>query len=261
MKSNSNPNQFGGPICEGVYKTLSDVPCFGKGFSSKQWVNQSLSKTLKLLEVGKSELTIPANVVYRSSLLPFLASLFGEEREQVSILDFGGGLGITFIPVASGLAGKALEYHIVESEIICEKGARIFKNDARIHFHPSLPELIKEIDIVHLGSSLQYIEDWKGLLQRLAYYRPRYILLTDLTAGDIPPFASAQNYYGSKIPCWFFNINEIIQHMIDLGFNLLFKSTYRNTYLGEEQEFPLDNFPEELRLGNTAGVLFAHEKN
>lgn len=257
--NNIKDKPFRGPICEGLYQQFGDVPCSGDGFNSDRWVNQSQAKTLKLLEMTRRAETIPANVAYRSSLLPFLAALVGQTRDRVSILDFGGALGVTFIGVASALVEKRLDYHIVESKKICEMGERVFENDARIHFHASLPEQIREVDIVHLGSSLQYVGDWKGILQKLADYRPRYFLFTDLIAGDIPTYATAQNYYGSKIPCWFFNINEIINQMTLVGFTLLFKSTYRGTYLGQEQEFPQDNFSEELRVGYTCSVLFGRE--
>ena len=124
-----------------------------------------------------------------------------------------------------------------------------------IQFHTELPKLDR-IDIVHAGSSLQYIEDWKVMLRKLSNYAPDYMLLEDLYAGDIPTYSTAQYYYGSLIPCWFFNINEIIEQMKSLEYKLQFKSTFVAKILGIEQESPQKNFPKKYRLGHACNLLF-----
>lgn len=252
-------NRFSGPIWDGIYSNFKDAPCSGEGYSNDQWATQSLDKVTKMLTVAKNSRTSSSLVAYRASLLPFLTALVGEKQDCVKILDFGGGLGVTFLSTVSGLVEKTLDFYIVENKRICELGNRIFKNDDRIHFYTSLPDHI-EVDIVHLGSSLHYVDEWRDLLGKLARFCPLYFLLTDLTAGEISTYVTVQNFYGSKIPCWFFNINDVIDQMNFLGFKLLFKSTFRGTYLGKEQDIPQDNFPEELRLGNTCSVLFGREE-
>jgi len=71
-----------------------------------------------------------------------------------------------------------------------------------------------------------------------------YILLADVPAGKMPTYATVQNYYGSKIPHWFFNLNEMINAMAAIKYKLLFKSAYIGKRLGIEQPMPQDNFPE-----------------
>ncbi len=247
-------------IWEGIYNSFKECPKCGKGFEGETWVSQSLDRTNKLLDAVKENKTISSVVAYRTSLLPFLTALVLEksENKKVSILDFGGGLGFTYIPVIYGCAEEqSIDYHIVDSKNTCIMGKRIFKNDKRIHFYTSLPQKMLTLDIIHLGSSLQYIEDWKDLINSLAEYRPQYFLFTDLIAGDIPTYVTAQNYYKSKIPCWFFNINDIIKIMSSVNFKLLFKSSYTGNFLGKEQEMPQDNFPEEYRLRNSCNLLFS----
>jgi putative methyltransferase (TIGR04325 family) len=118
-----------------------------------------------------------------------------------------------------------------------------------------LPASPETFDIVHLGSSLHYIDNWRSLISQLAGYKPTYFLLTDLTAGDIPTFVTAQNYYGAKIPVRFFNITEVLDAMSASGFKLIFKSRFRGTYLDKVQPVPQENFPQELRLGDTCSIL------
>lgn len=172
-------------------------------------------------------------------------------------MDFGGGLGSTYISVTAVCASRQLvDYHIVESKRICQAGESCFRGDNNIHFYDHLPGEIKNVDIICLSSSIQYVEDWKALLKEIIKYEPLYILLADLPAGDIPTYATVQNYYESKIPCWFFNVDEVIDAMVSMNLNLLFKSSYNGTYLGKEQPMPQDNFPTEYQVGKSCNLLF-----
>lgn len=249
-------------IWEGIYNSFKECPKAGKGFESETWISQSLTRLKKLLDMTQENKTIPKVVSYNTSLLPFLTSLVIEmtEKKKVNILDLGGGLGFTYIPVIYACEEQQyIDYHIVESKSICEVGRDFFKDDERIHFHTSLPQEPKTMNIIHFGSSLQYIEDWRGYINALVKYNPLYFLFTDLIAGDIPTYVSLQNYYESKIPYRFYNIKEIIEHFSSIHFRLLFKSIYKNTYLGKEQELPQENFPDEFRLENSCSLLFCKE--
>jgi putative methyltransferase (TIGR04325 family) len=244
-------------IWEGVYSRFADVPVVGDAHNSETWVSKSAGNTSNLLRSLARSSSIPEVPQYQSSLLPLLAAIAAAVRAGTAILDFGGGLGATYLSVVAGMpGGKGLDYHIVETPAICSAGKDLFHSDPKVHFHSTLPAAPKAFDIVHMGSSLQYIDDWRALIAQLASYTPTYILLTDLTAGDIPTFVTAQNYYGAKIPVRFFNINEILYAMAACGFKLIFRSRFKGTYLGKVQQAPQENFPPELRLGDTCSLLF-----
>jgi putative methyltransferase (TIGR04325 family) len=244
-------------IWEGIYSSFSQCPK-GKEISwSKRWVDQQTEKIKKL----KTDIKKSAEYVigYKTSLLPVLTAAAGASlnKDKLKILDFGGGLGNTYLLMNSGCIRQLdFEFHIVEGEQICKKGKELFKDDRRIHFYSALPQEIEKFDIIHCCSSLQYIEDWKGLFKSWAAYEPVYILIADLPAGKIPTYATVQNYYESKIPYWFFNIDEIIEAMNAAGYSLIFKSAFNDKRLGIEQPMPQDNFPKEYRLGETCNLLF-----
>jgi len=125
-----------------------------------------------------------------------------------------------------------------------------------LFFHHDLPCDIEEFDVVHAGSSLHYVADWRVMLGQFASYEPRLIVLSGLTAGDIETFVTYQNYYGSKIPVWFWNVREITDAAMDLGYTLIYKSLLAFSYLGKIQPLPMENFPPEYRLRRKCNLIF-----
>ncbi|HBG27359.1 MAG: hypothetical protein A2Y10_18830 [Planctomycetes bacterium GWF2_41_51] len=243
-------------IWEGIYSSFAECPKCGDGFSSERWSNQQLERITKLKkEIKQSGEKI---VGCQNGLLPVLAAVVGNGlKNKVRILDFGGGLGNSYLLMTCGcLRNIDFEFFVLESQEVCRKGKEFFKDAGNIHFDSDFPEAIKSFDIIHLGSSIQYVEDWKGLLADFAKYNPNYILLADVPAGNIPTYATVQNYYESKIPYWFFNINDIISVMDSAGFVLLFSSVFTDKRLGKEQSLPQDNFPAKYRVGNSRNLLF-----
>lgn len=83
------------------------------------------------------------------------------------------------------------------------------------------------------------------------------MLFTDLTAGKIPTYVSVQNYYDSKIPVWFFNIDEILKEVEKLGFKVALCSPRLSPFFGKLQEIPQNNFPEKYRLKNSCNLLIS----
>ena len=239
-----------GSYWKGVYSRLNQVPSSGPGFASDQWINLIRNSTERNQAAAKNCGTIPWFVGGDRSLLPMLAAAIGADQERISILDFGGGMGLDYANITACLPRRwNIGYHLVESPRVCEAGATLWTGDERVQFHPTLPPNL-QVDIVYIRSSLQYVEDYSGLLAQLAGYRPRCFLLVDLPAGDIPTYATAQhNVKGSILPYWFFNVQEIIDIVAQLGYVLVFKG-------GQEKKYDCSNFPQSHRLEQMCNLLF-----
>ena len=202
-----------GYLWEGVYDRFQDVPVEGKGFGSDEWISKSLEKVATFRDLAYDKNTVPSVIQTGDSLLPLLASMVYSEFGRTRILDFGGSIGFGHYQVLKSLPDtKEFEYHVLELKEVCDVGREFFRKETHIHFHSVMPEFDNEfIDVVYIGSSLQYIEEWTKTLCQLCDYMSKYVLLSNIPAGDVPTFASAQTYYSSKIPCWFFSVNEIIE--------------------------------------------------
>jgi putative methyltransferase (TIGR04325 family) len=161
-------------------------------------------------------------------------------------------MGVGYVHLKQSLVqNQSVEYYVLERPAICEEGSRLFRNDPRICFLSSLPKSIDNLDVIHLNSVLQYIDDYKALLTELAELHPKYFLFVRLSAGDVPTYVSAQlNVRGSVIPYRFISINEILEVMSFLGFSLLSKSA-------SEEKFNQENFPERYRMQWACNLLFA----
>jgi len=246
------------PVWEGVYCSFGEVPDVGPGFDGETWINNSLKKVTALRDEAERNVPLPPPSNYRECLLTLLVALVYQEKNAVRILDFGGGTGFTYYQTICGLPQtKRVEYHIIEREAVCKAGREFFgTNHGNIHFSTELPQTGEMFDIVHLGSAIQYVENWEQLLSRLCVLSRKYLLLVDALAGNIPTFATAQHYYGSKIPVWFLNVQKLLSVVSSFGYELIFKSVYEPVILGMEQSLPMQNFEEKYRLKRACNLLF-----
>jgi putative methyltransferase (TIGR04325 family) len=226
------------------------------------WLKKSLEKVSEFRELAKAKQTIPLVTSFHEGLLPFIVAMIHSEKGKVKLLEFGGGIGFSYYQVMGGLPEhKEVEFHVVELDEVCQSGSDFFHGEPGIAFHNSLADCVTDyFDIVHVGSSLQYIEDWKGILKTLCCLQPDYLMLTNIPAGDIPTYATAQNYYDTTIASWFFNAQESIDSVIMYDFDLSFKSTYITKIMGVEQPYPQDNFPERYRVGYPCSMLFKRKR-
>jgi putative methyltransferase (TIGR04325 family) len=248
-------------IWEGIYPHLRDVPRKGKGFGGDTWVRRSLEKTRQLREEAAN--ASPCLAAYNRSLLPVVAAMaFPPGADRIRLVDFGGGIGANYYHVTGSLPpGRGVEYHIVEVPEICDAGREFFAGQDGVHFHEQWPDLGGTVDLLHMGSSIQYVEDWEGVLAAAARLSPRYLLFSDLIAGDIPTYASAQVYYESLIPMWFFNRDEFVAAVARQGYEPAFVSRFLGTFLGQEQELPQENFPDSHKLRRACHMLFVPAKD
>lgn len=241
-------------VWSGIYPDFASVPREGPGFDGPEWVEILAQR----LQEARNRPGRPIVPVY---LLPAVAaSISGGEKLRV--LDFGGGVGATFLGLAAALANaRKLDFHVVDSAAVCARGRELHKDDSRLQFHDSLAHAREyggdAPDIIHLGSTLQYIDDWRGLIATLAEMRPRFLLLSDVYCGPFAGFVTCQKVYDSLIPVRFVNDIELIDAVEMSGLRLIMRTHYVAPILGKYGPMPMDNFPPEQRLDHTSHLLFA----
>ena len=245
-------------IWQGTYPCFADAAqdAVGPGFSGPIYCQRSMAAAQECLAALASKTPLPAFHKQRTTLLPAVVAMVLAERVDLKVLDFGGGLGIGFMSCLESiaLAASQLKYTIVELPEVSAH-ARSLLADYNIIYLDALPAG-ETFDIVHAASSVQYIEHYTDLLAQLCGYQAKYILLSDVFAGPIPTFATLQNYYGSRIPHWFLNLDELLNLMRVAGYNLILSTTATGTRLNAVDILPMTNFPARYRLSHSLHLLF-----
>lgn len=256
MKEEKSDNFSEGKIWDGIYKNFAEandhqIDIRTEVWDNSIWMKKQLSQqneSIHKLNTGK---IISELAVTKEYCLPLILSTMYEKFSEIRVLDFGGGLGSTYLPLISMLPEDFnFKFTIVENEALCESGNELFKDDKKIQFSAHMP-LNEKFDIVHLGSSMQYVENWQELINDFYKMKPRYLIFADLPAGDIETFVTNQNFNGTKIPVRFWNVAEFISETEKFGFKLLMKSRYHSNYLSA-----MKFFPEKYQLNYFSQLIF-----
>lgn len=245
-------------IWEGIYASFSEAPAVGPGHDGATWRERSIlaaSDAVAKLAAGE---TLDYSLRQRNAIMPVVVAMLLSSRPRARILDFGGGLGTAFTVLASAL-GKNIDrvdYKVVEVGSICRAGRQLFATGTGPHFETELPSA-GPFDVVHAASALQYIENWRDILGRLAEYGAPYLILGDLLIGDFASYVTLQNYYDSKIRIWFINAADFVSEVECYGYELALRTECDARILGADGPLPMDNFPPHLRVRRTVHLLFA----
>ena len=110
---------------------------------------------------------------------------------------------------------------------------------------------IDNVNIVYLGSVLQYIQYYKKLILSLMEKSPTFFFITDNFMGDHPTYATAQvNMSGRKMAYWIFQLNEILEIFNENGYQLIYSSVNHQPFHN------FDNFPEKYQVRDSSNLLF-----
>jgi len=246
-----NQKNWNGKIWEGIYRSFDEVKSEDDIFSEKIWIKkytELLENNLAVYENKSIEINNLSS--FNTYILPLVNAMI-EDKQKIKILDFGGGLGTEFLKTMSLLENSyKILFTIVEKKLICEIGEKYFRNYNGIKFVDKIPSKEQTFDIINAGSSFHYVDKWLEILEQLNKCNPKYLIFSDLPAGEIETFVTCQNYYGKKNPVRFWNINEFVQKVEKVGFKLIFRSKYDNGYLKYlnefNQPFKLDYFSQLL---------------
>lgn len=248
-------------IWAGVFDTFSDATCSaqGDGFRSATYLARSSAVTQECIDAVNAGVPIPAFHVQRATLLNPLVATVVASGGGASVLDFGGGFAIGYLSCRSHVEARegGLQYLVLDFPEVCELARPLFSNDEMIQFASEASAAEgRRFDIVYSASALQYVEDWKSATAMLADHEAPYLLLADVFAGDIEPFATLQVYHESMIPHWFLNMDEVISHLHKCGYEILMKEVSRGVRRGIVDRLPMQNFPQERQVPYAYNLLF-----
>jgi putative methyltransferase (TIGR04325 family) len=152
----------------------------------------------------------------------YVVALAARGRSRLSVLDWGGGLGHHWALARSVVPGLELEYHVKETAAVCAQGREVAPD---VVFHDDEACLERGYDLVVASSSLQYAEDWRVLLDRLASAAQSHLYLARVpVALSAPSFVVLQRAYAfgdeTKYVGWVLNRHEFLAYAAGSGVSL-----------------------------------------
>lgn len=235
-------------IFDGVYETLNEAGGSLDVFRSKEYLDKAERRLLAAIE----GLTPINEYIFT----PLVASLL-LDRGEVSVLDFGGGPGITYLALKKTLTStQGLTYHVIDDKEICALGRAHLGNEASHIFREQVSELDARYDFVHLGSVLQYVDDPGSLLSLIQGKKPQYILISDAMTGTGRTFVTQADWYGQKHPHRFFRESDLLTLLKGIGYELAMKVPFVPKIQGQSEFYDMKNLPPDCRTDNTCHLLF-----
>lgn len=153
----------------------------------------------------------------------YVLTLASRGKDPVSLLDWGGGIGHYYVLAKRLLPDVRIDYTCKELPLLCEAGQKVLP-DAR--FIERDEDLKGPYDLVMASGALQCVEDWRGVVRRLASLANPYVYITRLPiVHEQESFVALQRVYaygyGTEYRCWFLNGDELVQVASDAGLQLV----------------------------------------
>ena len=242
----------------GVYNSIDDI------HNENPWIQNrwiELSKN-KLQQIGKlsQDSFMPTSDFGGYNVLPCLIINLLSQDKPCHILDYGGGTGYIYFKILPYLLNpKNVTWHVVDITLellqIGKKHAMSMDNGGGIVFHTEIPPKGDiQLDILYINSAFQYMYDYSSLLVTLLQYKPQYVILTRLIAGDMKTYITCHYAHGYiPTPCILINFQEIVEIFSKNGFNLVFKSPCPEEVF--EGKFD-KNIPKHLHIQNASNLIF-----
>jgi putative methyltransferase (TIGR04325 family) len=141
-------------------------------------------------------------------------------KDRVSMLDWGGALGHYALMAKNLLPEAALDITIKDLPDVCRLGHQLLPSVA---FETDDEECFRRsYDLVIASSSLQYVEDWRGVSSRLVKSAKGWTFVTRVSVvRAAPTFVVVQRPYAygyrTEYISWVFNRDEFLSHMASTG--------------------------------------------
>ena len=167
-------------------------------------------------------------------ILPLLVSQ--NLDQELTIIDFGGGAFIgleSIMHLIPNIELNLIDYQVIEIQSMVEAVSEVMLpnlpdslsgNIGNISISATLPAFISQNNIVHIGSTIQYLPNYKEVLTQLFELGAKKIAITQTPVTNAPKFAVQQrNYANKRLAAQVLNEEDFINFMSDNNYKVQFK--------------------------------------
>ncbi len=214
--------------------------------STKGWCDESVARTQKKrwLQIIKSlEGTEPLTTAFtyfdpehtRNDLnahniimsYAYVLALASKRRTSLSILDWGGGIGLYRLLSQILFPNLKIKYHCFDTSTLCKLGRELLPDS--IFYEEASEALQMRYDLVLASSSLQYFENWQEVFAKLARASLEYLYVARLPVVKLAKsFVALQKCsknklygYDTEFISWFLNRSEFLSEAEQIGAHLV----------------------------------------
>ncbi len=154
----------------------------------------------------------------------YVLALAAWKKDRLILLDWGGGVGHYKLISQALLPHVEIEYHCKDVPLLCEAGRELQPSGS---FHEDDESCFaRDYDLVLASGSLEYVEDWKHVVRRLAEASRRYLYITRLPvvhrAGSFTVVQRPYRHgYATEYVSWVLNRQEFLGHAGSLDLRLI----------------------------------------
>lgn len=165
----------------GPYGSYEEALSLSSGYNSNAILDKVYSAVVNVLNGSYAYERDGSIFTKRPSIDNLRRILISQLKYNDSVVDFGGGLGGTFINNRD-IFNDLINYTVIEQYNFVEVGLKLYINyKHKPHFVDNINSLPGKPDIVIISSVLQYIPNAEYVLLKIAELMPRLIIL-DRTA-------------------------------------------------------------------------------
>lgn len=192
--------------------------------------------------VGMVEGTQPLGLSHESSLatnedlhshntimsFAYCLTLASSNKNRMSILDWGGGIGHYYLLSQALLPDIVIDYSCKDVPVLCDYGAELFPQQ---NFYTDERCFERTYDFVFASTSMHYTEDWQALFKRLALVAESYLYIANMpSVQKVPSFVFVQRPYqygyDTEYLAWCLNQTELLHVAEEAEFKLIRKFVY-----------------------------------
>lgn len=194
------------------------------GVMEKNWTPfvESIQAPNSLLRSNEAVADSGEDIGFHNTVMTFgyVVSRTLCKSSEISILDWGGGVGHYFLIGKSLFPESKMAYTCVDTPVMCQLGKHRLPS---VRFLPNLDNIADErYDLVMASSSLHYVQDWREVFRGLAKMSCHYVYITRTPfVKKHPSFVVVQRPYQygyeTEYKGWCINTSEFLRIAKDLG--------------------------------------------
>lgn len=211
-----------GLMWEGNYNNWEEALANSTGYDQK-YILQKTAKSVQKVLNGEAQFERDSiafqHKEYNNFVLSHLLSFKLLNQETLSVCDFGGSLGSTFLQHREILDLLDVEWSIIEQEHYIDYAKANIAID-NLHFYKNLEAFSMEqkANVLLLSSVLSYLKDPFNALDEMLALNFQYIIIdktpihpgnsSRLTVQHVP-----KDIYKASYPCWFLSEEKLMEKM------------------------------------------------